>query len=61
MGSEYIAKMLVEDSDQRFVETGKSMKMNEKKSNAFYQDMRFWLVVLMLVAFLVFILIQYPG
>jgi hypothetical protein len=53
--------MLVEDSDQRFVETGKSMKMDEKKSNAFYQDMRFWLVVLMLVAFLVFILIQYPG
>ena len=58
MGSEYIAKMLVEDSDQRFVETEKSMNMDEKKSNAFYQDMRFWLVVLMLVAFLVFILIQ---
>ena len=53
--------MIAEDSDQRYVDTGKSIEMSDKKSNAFYQDMRFWLVVLMLAAFLAFILIQYPG
>lgn len=33
----------------------------EKDSPVFYRDMRFWLILAMLSAFLVFILIQYPG
>lgn len=32
--------------------------MTEKKAVAFYKDMRFWLIIAMLTAFLVFIFTQ---
>ncbi len=42
-------------------ELGKSLFMSEKKTVAFYKDMRFWLVLLMLAVFLAFILVSYPN
>lgn len=36
-------------------------KMAEKDSRIFYKDMRFWLVLLLLTAFLVFTLIKFPA
>ena len=34
---------------------------SEGQSREFYRDMRFWLILFMLSAFLVFTLIRYPG
>ena len=55
------ADWIMEDREQTFSEKGKFIDMSDKKSAAFYKDMRFWLVVLMLTVFLGFILITYPS
>lgn len=34
---------------------------SEHQPREFYKDMRFWLILLMLSAFLIFTLIHYPG
>ena len=36
-------------------------KTTEGQGKAFYKDMRFWLIIVMLSAFLVFILVRFPG
>jgi hypothetical protein len=33
----------------------------EDKHASFYSDMRFWIIVAMITAFLAFTLIRYPG
>lgn len=37
-----------------------SWNMAEKDTQIFYKDMRFWLVLLMITAFLAFTLVQFP-
>jgi hypothetical protein len=39
----------------------KAWDMTDKDTQVFYKDLRFWLVVLMLTAFLVFTLVQFPS
>jgi hypothetical protein len=53
--------MIIGDSERGIAERNEKLKDREGKQNVFYQDMRFWLVILMLIAFLAFILIQYPA
>ncbi|MDX1407356.1 MAG: hypothetical protein R3330_04465 [Saprospiraceae bacterium] len=36
-------------------------KRPDKDTEVFYKDMRFWLILLLLLAFLVFTLVRYPG
>ncbi len=35
-------------------------KGSERDTQVFYKDMRFWLIVCMMIAFFVFTLIRYP-
>lgn len=36
-------------------------KRTDQETQIFYKDMRFWLILVMLAAFLVFILVRYPN
>ncbi len=53
--------MIIGDSDRGIAERNDKLEDRKGKHGAFYQDMRFWLIILMLVAFLAFIFIQYPA
>lgn len=57
----YHEHMIIGDSERGIAEQKDHLKDREGKHNVFYQDMRFWLIILMLAAFLAFIFIQYPA
>ena len=57
----YHEHMIIGDSERGIAERNDNLKDREGKQSVFYQDMRFWLIILMLIAFLAFIFIQYPA